>query len=309
MNRRNLIAAAALSPLAAALPAHAQTPPLRVGTSPSGSYAEPLYFAPAEPALRTGFALDVNLFSSSTATAAAVASGALDLGVADALAIANGVIHGIPFRIFATGAVYTPATASSYVCVARSSPIANAKDLNGAALGVVTVVSSISFVMTKAWLAANGADLSTIRFVEMPYATMAPALERGTIAAATMGEPYISELPPSVRILGNPNEALGGQFVTSVWFATESWLRQNSALARRLPAAVYRVARWANDHPVETAAALAAAAHLDVERAQKMHRSYYATEMQTPAIALTLSAGLKFDALSRPVAPAELIAT
>jgi NitT/TauT family transport system substrate-binding protein len=307
ITRRDIIAAAAVYPLAAAAsPLRAQTASLRVGTSPSGSYAEPLFFAPAEPTLRTGVTLDVSLFSSSTATAAAVAAGALDIGVADPLAIANGVIHGIPFRILATGAVYTPATASSYVCVAQSSPIKSAKDLNGASLGVVTIVSSISFVMTKAWLAANGADLSTIHFVEMPYATMAPALERGTIAAATMGEPYISELPPSVRIFANPYQA---NYATSAWFATEPWLQQNPGVTQHLPGAVYKVARWANDHPTETAAALAAATHLDLSRAEKMHRSFYATDAQPQAIRLALAAGLKFGAISRAVGVEELLAT
>jgi NitT/TauT family transport system substrate-binding protein len=307
ITRRQLIAAGAALPLAAsASPLRAQSMALRVGTSPSGSYAEPLFFAPAEPTLHTGLTLDVSLFSSSTATAAAVSAGSLDAGLADPLAIANGVIHGIPFRIIATGAVYTPATATSYVCVAQSSPLKTAKDLNGASLGVVTLQSSISFVMTKAWLAANGADLSTIRFVEMPYATMGPALERGTIAAATMGEPYISELPAGVRIFANPYQA---NYATSVWFSTEQWLQQNPVAARALPAAVYKVARWANDHPKETAAALAAATHLDVARAEKMRRSFYAPDAQPASIRLALEAGLKFGAISRAVRVEELLAT
>ncbi len=307
ITRREIIASGtALALAAAASPLRAQTASLRVGTSPSGSYAEPLFFAPAEPALKTGITLDVSLFSSSTATAAAVVSGALDAGVADPLAIANGVIHGIPFRIFATGAVYTPTTATSYVCVAQSSPIKTAKELNGASLGVVTLQSSMSFVMTKAWLAANGADLSTIHFVEMPYSTMAPALERGTIAAATMGEPYISELPPTVRIFANPYQA---DYATSVWFATESWLKQNPAVARQLTSAIYKVARWANDHPTETATALATATHQDVARAAKQHRSFYAPDAQLQSIRLALAAGLKFGSISRAVAVEELLAT
>jgi NitT/TauT family transport system substrate-binding protein len=307
ITRREIIAAAGASTLvAAASPLRAQTSTLRVGTSPSGSYAEPLFFAPAEATLRTGLTLDVSLFSSSTATAAAVAGGSLDIGVADPLAIANGVIHGIPFRIVATGGVYTPATATSYVCVAQSSPIKSAKELNGTSLGVVTLVSSISFVMTKAWLAANGADLSTIHFVEMPYSTMAPALERGAIAAATMGEPYISELPPSVRIFANPYQA---NYATSAFFTTESWLQANPAVAQRFPAAVYKVARWANDHPTDAAAALAAATHMDLSRAVKMHRSYYAPAPQPQAIRLALEAGLKFGAISRAVGVEELLAT
>jgi ABC-type nitrate/sulfonate/bicarbonate transport system substrate-binding protein len=66
---------------AGALPAAAQGITLQVGASPSDAFAEPLYFAPSGVAAQAGIALNVSLFSSSTATAAGCASGALDIGV------------------------------------------------------------------------------------------------------------------------------------------------------------------------------------------------------------------------------------
>lgn len=293
--------------LAAFAPALAQAVTLRVGTSPTDAYAEPLYFAPSGVSAKAGITLDVSLFSSSTATAAGCASGALDVGVADPIAIANGVVHGIPFRILAPGSVYT-GVSSSYVCVARASNIATAKDLNGSTMGAVTLGSSMAFVATKAWLAAGGADLASVRFVEMPYAAMAAAIERGTIAGASIAEPFISQLPPGVRVLANPNDSLGGRYATSAWFATQSWLDRNAALARRLTGLIYDVARWSNGHPDESAVVLAGVTHLDPERARAMHRATFATANEPQAIALSLAAALKVDVLSRPVSVSEVMA-
>lgn len=302
-----LTAAALLAP-AAARPAAAQAvTTLKAGTSPTDAYAEPLYFAPAGEAAKAGIALDVSLFSSSTATAAGCASGALDVGVADPIAIANGVVHGIPFRMLAPCSVYTGVT-TSYVCVARGAPITSAKDLNGATFGAVTLASSVAFVAVRAWLATGGADLSTIKFVEMPYASMAAAIERGTIAAASIAEPFVSQLPPGVKTLANPNEAMG-HYATSVWFATAPWLANNAAVARRLVAAIYDVARWSNEHQAETGAALAAATHVDPERVKSMHRATFVTAPETAPIEVSLAAAVKYGVLSRPVGLGELMAT
>jgi NitT/TauT family transport system substrate-binding protein len=310
MKRRRVLGLTASAPFALAQlhPALAQAVTLRTGTSPTDAYAEPLYFAPSGLAAKAGITMDVSLFSSSTATAAGCASGALDVGVADPIAIANGVVHGIPFRILAPGSVYT-GVSSSFVCVARSSSITTAKDLNGATMGTVTVSSSVAFVATKSWLAGNGADLSTIKFVEMPYAAMAAAIERGTIAGASIAEPFLSQLPPTVRVLANPNDSIGGHYATSAWFATLPWLQRNAALARRLTALIYDVARWSNDHQTETAVVLAAATHLDAERARAMHRANFATASDPQSIALSLAAALKVGVLSQPVSVAELLAT
>ena len=308
-SRRRALTAIAAAPaaLAALQPAGAQEATLKTGTSPTDAYAAPLYFAPSGIGAKAGITLDVSLFSSSTATAAGCASGALDIGVADPIAVANGVVHGIPFRVLAACSVYTGVT-TSYVCTARSSNISTAKDLNGATMGTVTVSSSVAFVAVRAWLAAGGADLASIKFVEMPYAAMAAAIERGTIAAASIAEPFLSQLPAGVRKLANPNEALGGRYATSVWFTTATWLERNAALARRLIATIYDVARWSNAHQAETAPVLAAATHLDPERAKSMQRAVFVTAPEPGPIALSLAAAVKSGVLTRAVDTAELLA-
>ncbi len=308
LSRRLALTLTAAAPFALGAPrpaAAADAVTLKAGTSPTDAYAEPLYFAPAGMAAKSGITLDVSLYSSSTVTAAGCASGALDVGVADPIAIANGVVQGIPFRILAPGSVYTGVT-TSYICVAKSSPITSAKDLNGATMGSVTLASSVAFVATKSWLAAGGADLSTVKFVEMPYASMAAAIERGTIAGASIAEPFISQLPPTVRILANPNDAIGGHYATSAWFTTKTWLDKNPALARQLTTAIYDVARWSNEHQADTAAVLAGATHVDVERARSMKRASFVTSRDLQPIAVSLAAAVKVGVLSRPVTIAEL---
>ena len=310
-SRRRALELAAATPfaLSAVRPASGQATTLKVGTSPSVAYAQPLYFTATGAPAKSGIAMDISLFFSNVATATACANGTIDIGVADPIAIANGVEHGIPFRIIANGSVYSAGDVSPSICVARSSNITSAKDLNGMAVGTITVVSSMAFVATKLWLASNGADVSSIRFVEMPFPAMGPAIERGTVAAAAITEPSLLNLPAGVRVLANPNPVVGGRYAQTVWFAMQPWLDRNAALARRLPGLIYDLGRWANDHPADTSALLDAATKMDLAVVRAMRRANFATGNNPQAITLSLAAALKVNALSRPVSVAELTAT
>jgi ABC-type nitrate/sulfonate/bicarbonate transport system substrate-binding protein len=164
----------------------------------------------------------------------------------------------------------------------------------------------MSVVATKIWLANDGAQA---QFVEMPFASMAAAVERGTIAAAAIAQPFLSQLPPTVRSLANPLDAVAGHWAQSVWFTTAAWIERNAALAQLLTAATYNVGRWSNDHQSETAVALANASHLDVDKIKSSKRAIFSTARDSQPVGLSLAAGAKVGALSRPVTLAEIMAS
>lgn len=307
MSRARTLQLAATAPYALATmrPALAQAITLKAGATPSDAFSEPLYFTPAGLAVTLGITLDVGLFTSSAAIAAGCVSGALDVGVGDPVAVANGVLHGIPFRILAPCSVYL-GDSNLGIVVSRSSNITRARDLNGATIGVPTLVSSMGVVTTKMWLANDGAQ---VQFVEMPYSAMVAAIERGAIAAATITQPFLSQLPPTVRILANPHDAIAGRWAESVWFATASWIEGNAGLAKRLTAAIYSVARWSNSHQSETAAALSNATRVDVDRIKSTKRAIFSTARDQQGLTLSLTAAAKVGALSRAVTPAEIMAS
>ena len=105
MDRRRLLGITAAS-LAAAIPARslAQAPtPVRVACTASDSYAEGLYATDQGFFTRAGLTTDLQVLASGAAITAAVAGGAVDIGITNPLPLISGVQHGIPFVYICSG--------------------------------------------------------------------------------------------------------------------------------------------------------------------------------------------------------------
>jgi NitT/TauT family transport system substrate-binding protein len=300
-----LAAATALTPRTLS----AQTPaPLRIGTVLADSYAEPYYALDQGFFERAGLSVEVIPFANGAAMAAAAAGGSLDVGVGDAVEIANGVSRGLPFQLIGGAGLYSSTAATTALCVLKDAPIAHAGQLEGQTIAVISLVSMTS-AGVKSWLTQNGADVAKIHFIELPYPQMLPALTRGTIAAATLGEPLLSgAMSGGARVFGKVFDAIGKQFLISDWFSTRDWLEKNPALAKRLVQAIYDTARWANAHHDESATILAKYAKIDVERIRQMNRCTYATDLQANMVQPVLDVAFKYQALKTATSASTLIA-
>ena len=289
--------------------ARAADPPaiIRVGNVASDTYAEPFYFEAAGMAKKYGITLNVTTFASNAAIGSAVAAGALDAGVADMLMIANGFNHGIPFAVIAAGGQYSPQNPNLYICTAKSSPYHTAKDFEGQAIGVPTLVSSIAFTATKAWFIKNGADPEKLHFVEMPFATMAAAISRGQVAAAVITEPFLSQIPDNVKMFADPYEAIGKHFLISEWFTMRDWTTRYPDVAKRLVSAIYDTARWANANQAQSGAILATRSKLDPDRVKSMRRTEYATSLDPKMLEPVLTSALRYKTIEREIKPSDII--
>jgi NitT/TauT family transport system substrate-binding protein len=287
----------------------AQAPvPLRVGTVLADSYAEPYYALDEGFFERAGFAAEVVPFANGAAMAAAAAGGSLDIGVADAVEIANGVSRGLPFELIAGAGLYTSNAATTALCVLKDAPIAHAAELEGQTVAVISLVSMTS-AGVKSWLTQNGADVAKIHFIELPYPQMLPALSRGVVAAVTLGEPLLSGATSSAaRVFGKVFDAIGKEFLISDWFSTRDWLGKNPRAAKRAVQVIYETARWANTHHDESAVILAKYSKIDVDRIRQMNRCVYATNLQVAMVQPVLDAAFKYQALRSATSAASLIA-
>ena len=297
---------------AAALPraARAQSAPgqLRIGSVPADTYAGGYYALDTGLFDKAGLSVQITPFANGAAMAAAVAGGSLDLGIGDATELANGVSRGIPFVLIAGGGLYSTNAPTTTLCVSKTSPIVRAADLEGQTLAVVSLVS-LQSAGVKSWLAQNGADLTKIHFVELPFPSMPGALERGTIAAATLSEPIMSDaLNTDAKIFCKPFDAIAKQFLISDWFTTRDWLAKNGDVAKRFVGAIYDAARWANAHHDDSAAILAKYTKIDVDRIRRMNRTVCATDLQRAMVQPVLDTAFKYQALATATDASTLIA-
>lgn len=311
MDRRTWISAAAVAPLVlgARRSLRAQTPAvLRVGEAPRDSFAQGYYALDGGFFQRAGLNVEVQTFTGGSAIAAAVASGALDIGITTPLQVANAVLHGIPLAIIAAGGLSTAKVPSVMLVVAKSAPLRSAKDLEGKAVAINSLKTVTQLAMTE-WLGRNGTDPGKVRLVEMTYSEMGPAIQRGTVEAAVLSEPVLSASLKlnDLRVFGDPNGAIAPQFLVSAWFTSADYARKNSEIVRRYAAVIHDVARWANTHQRETGDILAKYGKVDPDVVRGMLRCPFAEALRLADIQPLLDLSTKAGLLSRQVSASELV--
>ncbi len=301
-----LMAGAALAPQGA----FAQSAPLkiRMGSVPADTYAGGFYALDLGLFDKAGLSVEVVPFTNGAAMAAAAAGGSIDIGVGDATELANGIARGLPFVLIAGGGMYSGAAPTTTLCVAKTSTIAKASDIEGQTVSVVSLVSLMSSAV-KSWLTQNGADISKIKFVEMPFPQMPGALARGAVNVATLSEPIMSDATSTdAKFFAKPYDAIAKQFNISNWFTTRDWLGKNPDAAKKFVGAIYDAAKWANTHHDESAVILAKYTKIDVDRIKRMNRSAYATDLRAAMIQPVLDCAFQYKALTTATTATSMIA-
>lgn len=245
--RALLVGGAGAAAMALGRPAGAQTPAaLRVATTPIDLGAQVLYAQDRGYFKRQGLTVEVQFLDNGAAIASAVASGALDIAQGNLVTLATAHDKGLPFVVVAPAGLYTSTAPTSALLVAKNSPFKTAKDLNGKTIGI-TGVKNITQIGTMAWMDQNGGDPSTVRFIELPFSQMAPAITAGRIDAGVTAEPDLSAaIAGDSRIIGLVYSAIANTFTVGAWFATSTWAKANADTAKRFVAAIDDAGRWAN---------------------------------------------------------------
>lgn len=312
MRRNASLALIAAGVLAAPgrISAQSEAAVIRVGTNPVDPLCEPYYGSERGIFRDNGANVQVTTLANGSTTVQGVVSGDLDAGIANIVQVAAAVAHGIPLQMIAPAALYSAKHAYSALCVAKNAPFAVPKDLIGATFAVSTL-NDFNQLAIVAWLEHNGISPAKVRFVELRFAEMGAALQRGTVQAATIAEPALSGAlyAGGVRTFADIYSVIAPEFANLIWFSTKAWLQKNPDAAKHLVAGIYATARWANAHQPETGVILARIAKIDPATVAGMRRAYYATSSNPKYVQAPLDFSFRYGLIARPVTTAEFIAS
>jgi NitT/TauT family transport system substrate-binding protein len=289
--------------------ADAQGGKVRVAASGSGadSMSQPLFAEQAGVFRRAGFDLEVTGLNNSGAVVAALGGGSIDLGIGDLIAGVKAIEAGVPIQLIAGSGMYVSNENSVVVAALKDSPLRGPRDLIGKVVAVPTLVG-LSTVSFFGWLSQNGVDRTLVKFVELPQGTVVAALQRGTIDAAMLGEPFITPNRGDIRDIGHPLDAIAKEFLISAWYASRSWIEADRGRARRVVAAIYESARWSNSHRDETFDVLVRKAHYDPDKLRGMIRVPFATALTAAMVQPVLNIATQNKILDHPVDANAIIA-
>jgi NitT/TauT family transport system substrate-binding protein len=285
MNRATFSLLAAGATLTVPLRATADDAPvLRIGVVPSENFALALF------AREQGFFkpikanIEITTFAASAAITAGVIGGALDMGCSNWGSIANAYGRGLPIAVVSPGGVYTTASPTTELTVAKASPLQTAKDLSGKTVALSTLRDAQQACVMK-WADVNGGDSRAIKFIELPPPDMGKAVAAGRVDAAAILEPSLSEaLRTDVRVFAKPLDAVCTPQIVSAYYGTTAYLDKNVALVKAFIVAMKGAAAWANANHAGTAAILAKYSKLTAADISQTHRTSYTDVLDVAAI-------------------------
>jgi NitT/TauT family transport system substrate-binding protein len=310
---------AAFLPLAATLVAGYQRAasaqshfPLRLGTVPIDSGAEPFYGLEQGFFAKHGLDLTVQKMNSGPAIIAAVVSGSLDVGFSNLFSTITAVQHGIPLIAVAPAAMHVATSPAEALIVMKDSPIRGPKDVAGKTLAVIEL-QGIAHLSAQAWVDDGGGNSSTVKFLELPNRSMLAALEEGRIDVASVASsdyPLIGTPASTVRILGDPFNTISSRFLASAWIAARPWAAANADVVGRFAAAMQETAQWANTHHEESGAILMKESKVTPEglRSMQRFRMSYGEAMEPQLIQPVIAMEVRYGAIPKPFPATDLIA-
>lgn len=310
LKRKRAIALIAASSAMVSLPIPARTQELttvRVGGSGNDDMVPVLY------AIRSGLfkkaGLDVQMQSADAGLlTTALANGTLNIAKQSLLALITAYDHGAKFKILVGAAIYSSTAATTQIAVLKNSDIKSTADLSGK-VGGIPVLRGLNELGTLALIDRTGGNPATVKFVEIPYTTMLPALERGTIDFAEIAPPFLAPALESgkIRTIEDPFAGLGNPAPISAWFTTQEYAARNPTVVRRFAEVVRTATAYTLSHLPETVPLLAEYSRIDPEVLRKMQRTPISSSLNVPQLQREIDLAAKFKYISQTFSAKELV--
>lgn len=302
---RNAFLTAALGAAsAAAWPsgrARAAASPVRIGTLTIDLAMEPYYAQQLGMFERAGLAVEISEFTAGSAAAAALIGNSIDVSFTDTITVVSAHARGVPVSYIAPGGVHTNVGPTDALLVALDSPIKTARDLAGKTVAV-NGIKNILQIPLEGWIDNNGGDARSVKFVEMPFPAMTPALQNGQIDAAVVVEPFIT-IPLTtgkVRALELTTNAIAPVYALGGWTVRNDWAAANADVVRKLVAVMAEAARWGNANRAESAKVLATVSKMPPALVAKVQRCAYSERLETPLFQPVIDAAARYGVIRRP---------
>jgi NitT/TauT family transport system substrate-binding protein len=269
---------------------------LHIETIPFDAGSEAFYAKDMGFFAKQGLDVTIDPVSNGPAIAAAVASGAVDVGFSNTLSIETAYKKGLPFVFIAAAALYSSAAPTSVLMVPKDSPLKTAKDLNGKTLGV-NGLKNIAEYAPSMWIDKNGGDASTVKFVEVSPQEGPAALDAHRLDAAFVAEPQITQAKATSRVFSKPYDVLGEGWMIAGYFTTRQWAEAHPDLLRKFQAAMRETAIWANANPDKSADILAKYTKLDPALVRASYRAKFGESLSAAAIQPTIDLAAHYKLL------------
>lgn len=305
MQRSTAIGLLACAPalLATPPPLRAQTlATVRIGGAITSDITPILYAIQSGLFRRMGLDVQIQSTAIGAALASAVAGGTLDIAKSSLMSLILAYDHGLKFKIIAGAGLYSPKYPTTEISVLKTSSIRSPADANGKTVACSSLRGFDQLGM-QALIDKGGGTSTTVKFIELPFTEMLPALEQGRVDLADISQPVLAAALETgkLRTLGDPYAGIADRVLIAGWFCTEDFAVRNPATVRRFAEAVRQATKYTNAHYAQTAVVLADYAHIDPDLIRKMRpHGTNATSVDESDIQPAIDAAAKYTYIAHP---------
>jgi NitT/TauT family transport system substrate-binding protein len=234
--------------------------------------------------VRQGIDARIRILAEPTQLAAAVLSGEAQFSAVSVGALAILKTRGAPVRVVASGSLWEPKAPTAALVASPGEEITRPRHIAGKHVGI-DVLNNLGHIALLKWLKRNGMSAGDVRLSQIPFGQMLGPLERGTVDAGLLPEPFLTigkqrGLKPIAAIL---NAVCPQRCLNTMWMARKDI---DPKLAARFRNAIQAASLWANQERNEAASGAILATYVPIDRAviRKMTRVTFATRLR-PALA------------------------
>lgn len=273
LTRRALLASSAAALLLPQALGAQTTTALALAGVPEDSITPVLYGVQSGLFKRNGLDVQVSPERSGPAITAGVMGGAYQIGKSSIAPLIEAHAKGLKIALVAPAGVYTSAAPIDAMFVKVDSPVKTAADLNGKTYGVYGI-GDIYTISARAWMAKNGGDPNSLKFVELPISAMVEAIATGRVDAGSMNEPalQIALTSPRLRKLTDVFAAIAPRFLYTAWFASIDYATAHRTAIDAFSRSMRDAATYVNAHHDETAVLISTFTSVDIATVRKMTR-------------------------------------
>jgi NitT/TauT family transport system substrate-binding protein len=283
---------------------------LQVGTIKIGDLSP--FFIAQERGFFKEAGLDVNAIPmvGGAVIQPALSSGALNIGWSNVVSVYQGHLEGFDYRFIANGAIAKRGTNDVFgFQVAVDSPIKSAKDLSGKTVAVNTL-SNIMQAACAHWIDNNGGDSSKVKWVEVPFPQMEPAVVQKNIDAFGAVEPFVtvpSKVNNKTRVLGYPLGGIAPRLLIASYFCSDAWIQKNGDAVKAFITALGRGIDAHNANLDEAKATIAKNTGLKPEFLQLMALPAFEKRIQESDLQPLMDVAFQYKLIGKKFPPREVI--
>jgi NitT/TauT family transport system substrate-binding protein len=259
---------------------------LKVGVIPIADVA-PLYLGMEKGFFKAeNLEIEPQLAEGGAAIVPSVLSGDYQIGFSNTTSLIIAASKNLPVQIVSQGVLAGtgPDDAWDGVVVPKGSDIKTAKDLEGKSIAVNTL-NNIGPVTINNVMEKNGADYTTIKYVEVPFPDMNAALEAKRVDAAFEVEPAFSGgKAAGGRAILHSYEETAPNMTVATYFASKEYIAKNGDEVDRFKRAMDKSLDYASQNPDEVRKVIGTYTEIPAEVLDKITLPQWKADLNEPTI-------------------------